>query len=272
MSRFPVSPRITLGLVLVVIALVSAPMLLAGEQPAAQQQPLLGQGLSIKGRRGTVVLETDDATPLAAVSRAATGFQANRYSTAMCGGALVAPRVYLTAAHCVYIARDIRVNGIDAHCQADWDYKDAGLAHDVAACLLVQPITDVTYETIDAVQTSLTVGATIMLTGYGGNSTVSLGVDMAGTTTVTKIIDGLVITNGGTWIRKGGGDSGSTPYSWNDPARRRVIGMNSAEGIGPKESVICSLVPSAQFLSGWSATNHVSICGLNGYTDANCHQ
>ena len=138
----------------------------------------------------------------------------------------------------------------------------------MAVCLTHDPISERLYETVDVVQTSLTVLDPIMLTGFAGNATVESGVDLMGRTSLESINAGVLTTRGGAWIGKG--DSGSSAYSWKVPASPRLLAVNSDIAPGPAGSTLSSLAPATSFLSKWAGNNNTHICGLDGFVNPPC--
>jgi hypothetical protein len=214
------------------------------------------------------------------VTKPPTGlFPSTKYFDLTCGAVLVSKDVVLTAAHCVERDPHISFAGVTATCE--WDktaYTTPGEPGDVAVCLLDKEITNLKYETIDAVQTDLAISDPIMLTGIATNSTLAgaTETELAGVTALKSITAGLLVTEGGAWVKKG--DSGMPAFSWKDPSHRRVVAVNGDEAAFPKGTKLCALPFSKDYLSHWTLLKTelrggqaVSICGLDGFTDANCH-
>lgn len=195
-----------------------------------------------------------------------------------CSAVIVAPRVVMTAAHCIEDSNEItqidllvQRTAFHAKCLQSPEWKDPSVYHDLALCITDKEINDIQYASVT--NKALELNDSVELTGYGCTSSDGSGGNdgslRIGTARVTRLPEPRIPwfqTTDQTVICHG--DSGGPALFKSDSSKTRtVVGINSM-GDASTISFMTALWidKSIAFMKDFERKNDVKICGVS----ANC--
>jgi hypothetical protein len=206
----------------------------------------------------------------------------SRSDSGFCTSTMVSSRALLTAAHCVddggKVLLTLKKKTYEGICTHSPDYAQNETA-DWALCLFSKDITGIPFERINMDESRVTVGAELLLTGFGcvkspgtgGND----GVYRIGEAKVMSVPTGSsndIVTVGEVALCFG--DSGGPAFLFLDLNKRDriVVSVNSRGNIRDTSYLSStSTSPAKAFFMKWSQDKGVKLCGV--HSDApNCRR